>query len=91
MDHAKEMGDYMIRELNSIESIQEVRGRGLMLGIELPFAIAELRKKLLYTHHIFTGSSSNPNTLRLLPPLNIKQSEVDLFLAALREELALLS
>lgn len=87
MDHAKEMGDYMIRELNSIEVVVDVRGKGLMLGIELPFAIAELRKKLLYTHHIFTGSSSNPNTLRLLPPLNITQPEVDLFLSALREEL----
>lgn len=87
MDHAKELGDYMIRELNSIEIVVDVRGKGLMLGIELPFAIAELRKKLLYTHHIFTGSSSNPNTLRLLPPLNINQPEVDLFLSALREEL----
>ena len=87
MNHARELGDYMIRELNDMEPVVEVRGKGLMIGVELPFAIADLRKKLLYSHHIFTGSSSNPNTLRLLPPLTITKDEVDIFLNALREQL----
>lgn len=87
MEHARELGDYMIRELNDMEPVLEVRGKGLMIGVEFPFAIADLRKNLLYSHHIFTGSSSNPNTLRLLPPLTITKDEVDFFLNALGEQL----
>ena len=86
--NAKQMGDYLIKELNTIEAIKEVRGRGLMIGIEFDYPIADLRKKLLFTHHVFTGSSSNKNVIRLLPPLNITKMEADEFLQKLKDGLA---
>ena len=86
--NAAKMGKYLIEQLQEIPEVKEIRGRGLMLGIEFDFAIADLRKKLLYDKHIFTGSSSNKNTIRLLPPLNIGKKEVDQFVEALKEVLA---
>jgi acetylornithine/N-succinyldiaminopimelate aminotransferase len=58
-----------------------------MLGLEFDFPIAELRKKLIFEHKIFTGSAKNPNLLRILPPLTIKKEHVDLFFKALKSEL----
>lgn len=75
--NASEMGNYLTQQLASVNHIKELRGRGLMIGVEFEFEVAELRKKLLYEHHIFTGSSSNKHTLRLLPPLNITKKEID--------------
>ena len=62
---------------------EEIRGRGLMVGIKYDFPIKEVRDKLLSEHHIFVGNASDPTVLRLLPPLNISQVEVDRFLQAL--------
>ncbi len=59
-----------------------------MLGIEMPFPIKELRQELLYDHHIFTGSSSNPNVLRVLPPLSISYAEFEPFIKALNKILS---
>lgn len=83
--NANKLGTYMIEQLKEIPGIKEVRGRGLMIGIEFGFPIAEMRKTLLYKHHIFTGSSSNKNTIRLLPPLNITKKEADQCINALKE------
>ena len=58
-----------------------------MLGLEFNFPIAELRKKLIFNQHIFTGSAKNPNLLRILPPLTIKKEHVDVFFEALKKEL----
>ena len=58
-----------------------------MLGLEFNFPIAALRKKLLYTHKIFTGNAKNPNVLRILPPLTIKKEQLDLFFDALQSAL----
>lgn len=58
-----------------------------MLGLELEYPVAELRKQLVYEYRVFTGSSSNPNLLRLLPPLNITNKEVDFFLSKLKNAL----
>lgn len=85
---ATETGAYLQNELEKIEQIKEIRGYGLMLGIEFDFEIAEIRKQLLFTHKIFTGSSSNKNTLRLLPALNVGKEECDKFLTALKIVLA---
>lgn len=85
--NAEETGNYLMSKLKEIPEVQEVRGRGLMIGIEFEFEVADLRKKLLYDEHIFTGSSSNRKTLRLLPPLTITQKETDRFLKALNEVL----
>lgn len=74
-------------ELLGFSEINEVRGKGLMIGAEFDFPIADLRKKLLYEQLVFTGASSNENTLRLLPPLNISDKEVDQFVSALKNVL----
>ncbi len=68
--------------------VKEVRGKGLMIGVEFNFPIKALREKLVYEHHIFVGNSSNPNTLRLLPSLTITKEEIDLFLEAIKKCLA---
>lgn len=86
--NASKMGKYLVEQLQSIPEVKEIRGRGLMIGIEFDFAIADLRKELLYDKHIFTGSSSNKNTIRLLPPLNIGKKEIDQFINALKEVLS---
>ena len=83
--HARTLGDYLRRELTAHAGAEEIRGRGLMLGIKYDFPVKELRDKLLTEHHIFVGNASDPTVLRLLPPLNITQAEADRFLGALYE------
>ncbi len=85
--HAKSVGEYLKKELSAIEGIKEVRGMGLMLGIELHEPSATLRNHLLKEHCIFTGSSSEKNTLRILPPLILKKEEAMVFLEAFRQSL----
>ena len=87
LKNATEMGTYLETELKKIEQVKEVRGKGLMIGAEFEFDVAALRKALIFEHGIFTGSASNKNTIRLLPPLNISKAELDQFLAALSIEL----
>ncbi|MCF6297258.1 MAG: aspartate aminotransferase family protein, partial [Flavobacteriaceae bacterium] len=60
-------------------------GKGLMVGIEFDFEVGELRKKLIYDYHIFTGGAMNKNLLRILPPLNVKKENIDIFINALKE------
>ena len=86
MHQALEIGDYLIDELKRLPVIREVRGRGLMIGIDLPEDLKQIKKNLLFNHKIFTGESK-PNVIRLLPALNITQTEADIFLEALDEEL----
>lgn len=81
MKNAKEVGDYLIAELKKFEQVVEVRGRGLMIGIELPAELAHVKKELLFTHHMFTGEAK-PNVIRLLPALNLTKAHADEFLAA---------
>lgn len=89
MSNAKLMGDYLLKELKSIKSddIKEIRGRGLMIGIELHFSSAPLRSKLISKYRIFVGSASNPNVLRLLPALTISKGECDILINSLKKEL----
>lgn len=82
ISHAAKIGTYLLEALPGIPHVQEVRGIGLMIGVELPGLAAPIRKQMLFEHHIFTGSSSDPNTIRLLPPLNISQAQADQFLDA---------
>ncbi|BAU54736.1 aspartate aminotransferase family protein [Mucilaginibacter gotjawali] len=81
MKNAAEVGGYLITELKKFEKVKEVRGRGLMIGIELPAELAHVRKELLFTHHIFTGEAK-PNVVRLLPALNLTKAHADRFLEA---------
>lgn len=82
-----ELGNYLIEELTQVEGIKEVRGMGLMIGIELYGPADKVRKDLLASHKIFTGSASNKNVLRILPPLTITKAEVDFFLTAFQSSL----
>jgi acetylornithine aminotransferase len=77
--NAEEVGNYLITELKKLPQIKEIRGRGLMIGIELPEELAHVKKELLFNHHIFTGEAK-PNTIRLLPALNLNKGDADLFL-----------
>ena len=85
IDHAKQMGDYLLGELKKLPNIKEVRGKGLMIGVELNEESAPFRKKLLFDEHIFVGSSSNKNTFRLLPALNISKENCDRLLTSLNK------
>lgn len=82
-----EVSTYFLQKVLTIPNLKTVKGRGLMLGLEFNFPISELRKALIYKHHIFTGSAKNPNLLRILPPLTIEKKHVDVFFEALIKEL----
>jgi len=84
--NALSMGSYLLEALRTIPGLENVRGRGLMIGFDLPAAKAGVRKDLLFNHHIFTGEA-RPNTIRLLPPLSLNKIEADIFLTALKETL----
>jgi acetylornithine/N-succinyldiaminopimelate aminotransferase len=84
MQNAEEVGNYLIAELQKFEQVKEVRGRGLMIGIELPEELASVKKELLFTQHIFTGEAK-PNVIRLLPALNLTKAQADEFLVAFRK------
>ena len=86
MQNAEKIGSYLIAELNKFEQVKEVRGRGLMIGIELPEQLAHVKKELLFTHHIFTGEAK-PNVIRLLPALNLSKTHADEFLSSFEKTL----
>ena len=85
IENARKIGDYLMTELKKLPNIKEVRGRGLMIGIELFEDSAPLRKKLLFDEKIFVGSSGNKNVFRLLPALNVTKEHADQLLASLRK------
>lgn len=89
VENAKAIGDYLIHQLGSIKGVKEVRGSGLMLGIDLEPELASVRNKLLFENRIFTGGAKN-NVMRLLPPLSITKEEVDIFLSELKAQIQLL-
>lgn len=82
--HTRQIGERLMAELAQLPAVKEVRGHGLMIGMSMDFPIKPLRKQLLFEQHVFTGSSADPNTLRLLPPLNITEKEADQFLDGLK-------
>jgi acetylornithine/N-succinyldiaminopimelate aminotransferase len=86
MQNAAEVGGYLIDELKKFNQIIEVRGRGLMIGIELPAELANVKKDLLFKHKIFTGEAK-PNVVRLLPALNLTKAHADRFLEAFAKTL----
>ena len=86
MSNAESIGNYLIEELKKIPNIIEVRGRGLLIGIQLPEEYSHVKKDLLFKHKIFTGEAK-PNVIRLLPALNITKAEADIFLQAFKTAL----
>jgi acetylornithine/N-succinyldiaminopimelate aminotransferase len=87
LQNAKDVSIYFKEKAKMLPNVKSIKGRGLMLGLEFDFNISELRKKLIFEHHIFTGSAKNPNVLRILPPLTIQKHHIDVFFEALQTEL----
>ena len=83
MENALKVGEYLIQGLKTISQIKEVRGCGLMIGIEFEEPIKEIRTKLLFEKKIFTGVTGT-HTIRLLPPLCLSKQDADLFLTNLK-------
>lgn len=79
VDNAALVGAYLLSELQGLPGIKEVRGRGLMIGIELEFPAKELRRRLIFDEHVFTGAAGT-NIVRLLPPLSLTMEEAETFL-----------
>ena len=87
VENAAEVGAYLLEQLKTIPGLKEVRGRGLMLGIEIEGSASKLRKRLLFGHRIFTGGAGE-HTVRLLPPLTRTRREADIFLNEFRKALS---
>ncbi|WP_318343855.1 aspartate aminotransferase family protein [Flagellimonas baculiformis] len=87
VENAAELGIYFRTKAAAVPEIIKVKGRGLMIGLEFDFEVADLRKKLIYDHHMFTGSANNKKLLRFLPALNITKEHIDLFFEALQKAL----
>ncbi|MEN2402812.1 aminotransferase class III-fold pyridoxal phosphate-dependent enzyme [Flavobacterium sp. MC2016-06] len=85
--NVNEVSAYFSEQIKQVPGIKQVKGKGLMLGVEFDFDVAALRKKLIIEKHIFTGSANNKNLLRILPPLTVKKSDIDTFITALKESL----
>ena len=79
VENAREVGEYLMSQLKELPGIKEVRGRGLMIGIEFEEPVKELRRKLLFEQKVFTGASGT-TVLRLLPPLVLSKDDVDEFI-----------
>lgn len=84
VQNAQNIGNYLTEKLSRIKGIKQVRGLGLMIGIETEANATEIRKTLLSEFKIFTGYSAGKNTIRLLPPLTITQIEADFFIESLQ-------
>ena len=86
MGNAVMVGKYLREELASIPALQNIRGRGLMIGFDVPEKLKELKKNLLWKQKIFTGEAK-PNVIRLLPSLALKKRDAEQFIDALKEEI----
>ena len=82
IQNAEEVGNYLMKELVATDIDCEIRGKGLMIGLEFKIPISEIRKKLLFDYNIFTGVSGQ-NIIRLLPPLGLGKAEANTFINAL--------
>ncbi|WP_417369614.1 aspartate aminotransferase family protein [Flavobacterium beibuense] len=87
MENVNAMSAYFKEQTALIPQVKNIKGRGLMLGLEFDFEINELRKKLIYNEFIFTGSASQKNLLRILPPLSINKEDIDRFFIGLKNAL----
>lgn len=86
MGNAVMIGKYLREELEKIEELENVRGRGLMIGFDVPEEYKDLKKNLLLNQKIFTGEAK-PNVIRLLPSLGLKKRDAEMFIDAVKEEL----
>jgi len=89
MGNATLVGKYLRDELEAIPELKNVRGRGLMIGFDVPEELKDLKKNLLWNQKIFTGEAK-PNVIRLLPSLALKKRDAEQFIDSIKEEIALL-
>ena len=87
VENARQVGEYLMERLKELQQEQphivDVRGRGLMIGVELDIPYKEVRNRLLFQEHCFTGCSGT-NVIRLLPPLSVSKEQVDAFVEKLK-------
>jgi len=86
MHNAEEIGNHLMNELKNISHLKNIRGKGLMIGFDLPEELKDLRKNLLFNQHIFTGEAK-PNVIRLLPSLALRKKDADEFIESIKEEI----
>jgi acetylornithine aminotransferase len=86
MENAAVTGGYLLKELQNIKGLQNVRGKGLMIGFDVEGELKDLRKNLLFNRQVFTGEAK-PNVIRLLPSLALRKKEADEFLESLTDEI----
>ena len=86
VENARKVGEHLLTELKKIPGIKEVRGRGLMIGMEFDYPVKELRSRLIHEQHVFTGASGT-NMIRLLPPLTLTIAQADEFITRLKSAL----
>ncbi|MEY2639686.1 MAG: hypothetical protein RIR90_1168 [Bacteroidota bacterium] len=86
IEMAKQRGMYLMNKLKAIDGLQNVRGRGLMIGFDVPEQLKDLKKQLLFSHKVFTGEDK-PNVIRLLPSLALSRKQADEFLEALHDSI----
>jgi len=84
LSNALSVGNYLLKELSAIPKLENVRGRGLMIGFDVPDSLKDLKKTLLNNFHVFTGQAK-PNVIRLLPSLALTKEQADEFLEALKK------
>ncbi|MBN9481762.1 MAG: aspartate aminotransferase family protein [Bacteroidetes bacterium 43-93] len=87
LQHVVETGEYLVKQLQGLSCLQNIRGRGLMIGFDVPEEMKTLKKDLLSKHFVFTGEAK-PNVIRLLPALNIQKEDIDVFINAVKSEMA---
>jgi acetylornithine aminotransferase len=90
ISNAANMGQYLMDELKKIPALKNVRGRGLMIGFDVPEEYKDLKKNMLWNQKIFTGEAK-PSVMRLLPSLALRKQDADQFLDSLQEELTLIA
>ncbi|MGN6477628.1 MAG: aspartate aminotransferase family protein [Flavipsychrobacter sp.] len=87
LQNVVETGEYLVKQLQGLGCLQNIRGRGLMIGFDVPEEMKTLKKDLLNKHFVFTGEAK-PNVIRLLPALNIQKEDIDVFINAVKSEMA---
>jgi len=87
IENAAKLEAYFRGKASEISQVKKVKGRGLMLGLEFDFEVADLRKRLIHNQHLFTGGAKDKFVLRILPALNITEGHIDTLFEALKKEL----
>ena len=85
IEKSRILGEYFTANATAIKGLKQIKGRGLMIGLEFDFEVAQLRKELIYNEHIFTGGAKNKNLLRILPPLTVSSSQIDTFFTGVKK------